>query len=183
MDFEEKLKKEFNIEKIKEVENLSLNDEYYLIKNKNNKLFIRTDFFVSQIFSKGSKWGENLFKELFNEEVESNDIVEQINVLSGYSIDIDNIDNAIIIETKAKFNKEIRKEKKLKQYPDKLIIRALKKRVSLEELNKIGSGTEFILSEDNKLEVEILDGKRVIAIGELKKLKDGYSLNIKEVVE
>ncbi|EDP73975.1 hypothetical protein [Hydrogenivirga sp. 128-5-R1-1] len=180
----EKYFSKVNIKRIKE----TISDEYYLLKDEHNSLFVKSEFFVMAIFSHGSKWAENLFSDLYNNPPSYNEIINDIRNFEGLSIDVeingDVFKNAILIPENKPVNKN--EESKLSSVEDKIslknvVIRVLKKKVPLDFIESVGSGSQFLLSENEKIEVELIQNNKIIGKGILEKIDDGYSLEITEV--
>jgi flagellar motor switch/type III secretory pathway protein FliN len=181
------IKEFFENFKSEEIDSKDFYEEYYLLKNKNNELLIKSEFFVMTIFSLGPKWAETLFEKIYGKKAEINEIVNNVRNFTGISINVEfnnNLyENAILLS----------KEKDIKNLKTQIsdteeinfqnvVVRVLKKKVPLDFIEKAGSSTQFLLSEDEKLEVEILQNGKVIAKGILEKLSDGYNIEITEVL-
>ncbi len=169
----------------------NLIEEYYLLKDDHNELYIKSEFFIMTIFTHGSKWAENLFKDLYNANPKINDIVNQVNNFVGLSVDIEynnnSFKNAILIPQQKPDNIEENKNTCTEiTLPENINlknvkIRILRKKVPLDFIENLGSGSQFLLSENEKIEVELLQGEKVIGKGVLEKVEEGYSLEITEV--
>ncbi len=177
--------------KINKVSFDNLKGEYYYLEGDSYKLLIRSDFFAFNIFSKGSKWGETLFKNLFGIQSKNSDIINEIEKFRGYSVDIqlngEVFKNALLIPINEPIEnekeKQISKENK-SHLPRKIVLRIAKKKVPLDLVEQIGGGSQMILNHESSMEVELIDitNDKILGKGILKKEIDGFNLEITEVL-
>lgn len=143
------------------------------------------------VFSKGSSWGEDLFKSIFGTESFETDVFEEIKIEENdISFNISNEEqffpNGIVVKInhteKISSSKEVKKEtSKIKNLSLPVVIRLFHKKIPLSEIDQIGETSEVLLSSDKELEVELLVNGDVIGKGIIKKKDNNYKLRITEL--
>ena len=136
------------------------------------------------VFTEGSRWGEELFREIFNEEIKETEIYEELFLDKPFKVfDIEVNDQIyeagiLIYESNVQTQEE---EKNIEDIELPVVLRIFQTKISLNELDKIGESSEIILDEGDILPVELLINGKVIGNGEIKIKNDEYKLKIKNL--
>lgn len=136
------------------------------------------------VFTEGSRWGEELFREIFNEEIKETEIYEELFLDKPFKVfDIEVNDQIyeagiLIYESNVQTQEE---EKNIEDIELPVVLRIFQTKISLNELDKIGESSEIILDEGDILPVELLINGKVIGNGEIKIKNNEYKLKIKNL--
>ncbi len=149
---------------------------------------VKSELFVLLVFTEGAKWGEELFKYLFDTDNSKTNIYEYLTLDNEfYSFNVKTEDqefiNGILIYRE---KKEREKDKDIFKKPLNdihlpVVLKIFQTEISLQELEKLGESSEIILSEGSTFPVEILVNGKAVGSGEITVGKDEYTLKIKEI--
>ena len=140
------------------------------------------------VFSKGSDWAENLFRDLFGSKEIHTEVSENIRISPDdivFLVENDDqvFSKGIVIKTKS-YKKESPVEPEARQNRDiplPVVLRIFKKTVPLSEIDSIGETSEIFLSNGKQLDVDLLVNGEVIGKGLLKKENEEFRLRITEL--
>ncbi len=141
------------------------------------------------VFTKGSDWGENLFRDIFGSEEIHTDVFETVDILpEDIVFDVENegqfFDYGIIIKTGRTNKKKINgqsEQKIAKSIPLPVVIKLFSKEIPLSEIDNIGETSQILLSNSNQFDVELLVNGDIIGKGILKKDDENFKLKIVEL--
>ncbi len=135
------------------------------------------------VFSEGSKWGEELFKAVFNEDIKETDIYEDVDIdkpFNVYDVELeDQLYEAGIIVYENKKSSLNLEDNSIDNIEIPIVLKIFQTKISLQELDKLGETSEIILDEGSIFPVELLINGKVIGYGELLVNNDEYKLKIK----
>ncbi len=137
------------------------------------------------VFTEGAKWGEELFRTIFNEEIKETEIYEDIFIDKPFRVFNIKVDDQFyesgIIVFENKTQKQPKEEDYIEDIELPIVLRIFQTKISLNELEKLGESSEIILDKGSNFPVELLINGKVIGYGELSIEKNEYKLKVKTI--
>ncbi|WP_457640007.1 hypothetical protein [Persephonella sp.] len=181
------------VEAVSTPQSVKAEEDYYLITDGKNSLFIKSDLLVMLVFSHGSTVAEDIFREIFNTEEFSTEVKEEVQItpqFTSFRVEKDGqiFENGILIYSPEKEEKkEENSERPVHSFAEKgislpVVVRVFSRQIPLSQIDSIGESSEILISQSDNIDAELLVNGEVIGKAVLTKDKENFRLKIVELL-